>query len=159
MANKPFNSRIQLKHDTEAHWILAQNFSPLAGELIIYDVDAAHSTPRFKVGNGTTNVNNLPFITNGTNNLVVTTTNASASDSLTAAALENSLENGQTIFLFLNSATIGSANMSLQFGSNTAINLYVGASTQLKAAYTAGSLIHLLYNNNKLHVINAPVVI
>lgn len=159
MANKPFNSRIQLKHDTEAHWILAQNFSPLAGELIIYDVDAAHSTPRFKVGDGTTNVNNLPFMTSGTNNLVVTTTNISASDSLTAAALENSLENGQTIFLFLNSSTIGSSGISLQFGSSTAINLYVGTSTQLVAAYAAGSLIHLLYNNNKLHVINAPVAI
>ena len=62
MANKPFNTRIQLKHDTEAHWELATGFSPKAGELIIYDVDATHSSPRFKVGDGITNVNELPFV-------------------------------------------------------------------------------------------------
>ena len=62
MATKTFKSRIQNKHDTEAHWSAATNFRPLAGELIIYDEDDTHSTPRLKIGNGNTLVNNLPFI-------------------------------------------------------------------------------------------------
>ena len=62
MATKTFKSRIQNKHDTEAHWNAAVNFKPLAGELIIYDEDDTHSTPRLKIGNGNTLVNNLPFI-------------------------------------------------------------------------------------------------
>ena len=62
MATKTFKGRIQNKHDTEANWNAAVNFKPLAGELIIYDEDNAHSTPRFKVGDGNTLVSNLPFV-------------------------------------------------------------------------------------------------
>ena len=54
--------RIKLKHDTEANWLKATTFVPLKGELIIYDVDSTHSVPRFKVGDGTTLINNLPFL-------------------------------------------------------------------------------------------------
>lgn len=64
MATKEFNTRITHKHDTEAHWALATNFSPLEGEIIIYDPDETHPTPRIKVGDGTTNVNDLLFIMN-----------------------------------------------------------------------------------------------
>lgn len=62
MATKTFKGRIQNKHDTEANWKVAANFKPLAGELIIYDKDDAHSTLRFKVGDGSTLVRDLPFI-------------------------------------------------------------------------------------------------
>lgn len=62
MATKIFKGRIQNKHDTEANWSVATNFKPLAGELIIYDEDNAHSTPRFKVGDGNTSVTELPFV-------------------------------------------------------------------------------------------------
>ena len=55
-------SRIQLKHDTEAHWQLATGFTPKAGEIIIYDADA-NNPVRYKIGDGTTNVNTLPFAT------------------------------------------------------------------------------------------------
>ena len=65
MATKTFKARIQNKHDTEANWNAAVNFKPLAGELIIYDKDNTHSTPRFKVGDGNTLVNNLPFYPSG----------------------------------------------------------------------------------------------
>ena len=53
--------RIKLKHDTEANWLKATTFKPLKGELIIYDVDSAHSAPRFKVGDGVKVVGDLPF--------------------------------------------------------------------------------------------------
>lgn len=55
------NVRVQHKHDTEANWLLATTFAPKAGELIIYDVDSNHSTPRVKVGDGSTLVADLPF--------------------------------------------------------------------------------------------------
>ena len=66
MANeKQINSRIQMKHDTEANWISAGNatkpFVPRQGEVIIYDIDATHDYERMKIGDGVTNINDLPF--------------------------------------------------------------------------------------------------
>lgn len=49
-------SRIILKHDIAENWGKAVNFIPLAGEIIIYD-----DLGRFKIGNGITLVNLLPF--------------------------------------------------------------------------------------------------
>lgn len=60
--NKTFNTRIQHKHDTEANWLKAANFIPLKGELIVYDADENYNHERIKMGNGVTNVNELPFI-------------------------------------------------------------------------------------------------
>jgi len=62
MATTAIKTRIQLKNDTEAHWLLATNFVPLQGEVIIYSADDTHPFSRLKVGNGTTTVSNLPFI-------------------------------------------------------------------------------------------------
>lgn len=62
MANKTVGARIQLKNDTEANWRRAKNFSPLQGEIIIYSTDESHPFCRIKVGDGITNVNDLPFI-------------------------------------------------------------------------------------------------
>ena len=61
MANKQFNVRQIQKHDTEANWDLTDGFIPLDGELIVYDKDATHDKPRIKIGDGVTNVKNLPF--------------------------------------------------------------------------------------------------
>lgn len=55
-------ARMQQKHDVETNWKQAKNFSPLAGELIVYDADSAHTSARFKIGDGKTNVNDLPFV-------------------------------------------------------------------------------------------------
>ena len=72
MATTAIKTRIQLKNDTEAHWLLATNFVPLQGEVIIYSADGTHPFSRLKVGDGTTTVNNLPFIDSGsTNNFVL----------------------------------------------------------------------------------------
>lgn len=59
--------RIKQKHDTEVNWLKATTFVPLDGELIIYDVDDTHSTPRFKVGDGIQVVGDLPFLADGIN--------------------------------------------------------------------------------------------
>ena len=66
--NKTIEARIQLKTDTEDNWDLlgpkanSPGFVPLLGELIIYQPDGSHTYSRLKVGNGSTNVVNLPFI-------------------------------------------------------------------------------------------------
>ena len=61
MAEKNIKTRIIHKHDTEENWNKATNFIPRQGEIIVYDVDATHTYERFKIGDGVTNVNSLPF--------------------------------------------------------------------------------------------------
>lgn len=65
MTEKNIKSRIVHKHDIEAHWNLATNFVPLQGEIIIYDIDENYNYERFKIGDGKTNVNELPFANDG----------------------------------------------------------------------------------------------
>ena len=57
--NKTFKGRIQNKHDISANWLIASNngFIPLDGEIIIYD-----DLNRIKIGDGSTKVDELPFI-------------------------------------------------------------------------------------------------
>lgn len=55
-------TRLVNKHDIEANWLKATNFTPLQGELIVYDVDENYNYERIKMGDGITNVNELPFI-------------------------------------------------------------------------------------------------
>lgn len=64
MSNKILKTRIIQKHDTEANWKLVTNFTPLNGEIIIYDEDENYNYKRIKIGNGTDNVNNLDFVVN-----------------------------------------------------------------------------------------------
>ena len=63
--------RIQIKHDLEENWKKAVNFTPLAGELIIYDGVMENGeyivTPRIKIGDGITKVNDLPFLNTSQN--------------------------------------------------------------------------------------------
>lgn len=70
-------TRFQQKRDIEANWKKAKNFVPLDGELIIYETDPAHSTPRFKVGDGVTKINDLAFF--DAKNIVVFGENSSGS--------------------------------------------------------------------------------
>ena len=63
---KKINSRTQQKHDVAANWAKATNFIPKKGEIIIYDAEYSASgeetqAVRFKIGDGSKTVNNLPF--------------------------------------------------------------------------------------------------
>lgn len=63
---KKITSRIQQKHDVAANWAKATNFIPKKGEIIIYDAEynasGEETQPvRFKIGDGSKTVNNLPF--------------------------------------------------------------------------------------------------
>lgn len=57
MANKTVNTRIQNKRGTSNEWAQATNFTPLAGEIIVYT-----DLNKIKVGDGNTLVNNLAFV-------------------------------------------------------------------------------------------------
>lgn len=70
MSANTIYSRVQLKSDTEAHWLQNSSFVPFAGETIIYTADATHPFPRMKVGDGSTTVGNLPFINAGSSEKV-----------------------------------------------------------------------------------------
>ena len=70
MITKELISRIVHKSDVEKRWQLAVDFVPLKGEIIIYDRDdniedeslkGTYSYARFKIGDGVTKVNDLPF--------------------------------------------------------------------------------------------------
>lgn len=76
MADKTIKTRIIHKHALEAEWLKATNFIPKQAELIVYDaeVDADGNVcnlpddrtipyvyARFKIGDGISNVNDLPF--------------------------------------------------------------------------------------------------
>lgn len=60
---KTMKARVQHKHDVEANWLKATNFTPLASEIIVYDPDENYDYPRIKIGDGKTNINILPFVT------------------------------------------------------------------------------------------------
>ena len=62
MPEKTLKTRIIHKHDVELNWNKATNFIPKQGEIIVYDIDSIHSYERIKIGDGVTNVNNLPFV-------------------------------------------------------------------------------------------------
>lgn len=60
MSKKTFNTRIQSLHDNEANW-QGKDFTPLEGEIIVYNSDETHVSPRLKVGDGVSLIDSLPF--------------------------------------------------------------------------------------------------
>lgn len=76
MAEKILSSRIVHKHDVAANWSKAANFTPRAGELIVYDIDADYTYERIKIGDGTRNVNDLPFVDDAVRAALVALINA-----------------------------------------------------------------------------------
>ena len=73
MLNQNINdikARQQQQHDTEQNWEQAGNngFIPLAGEIIVYDNLVGS---KIKIGDGATNINDLPFLVGESNGLSV----------------------------------------------------------------------------------------
>ena len=65
---KHVKTRIINKHATAAVWGDPElEFTPLQGELIIYDKDDDYTYERFKIGDGTRDVKELPFISDVAN--------------------------------------------------------------------------------------------
>lgn len=62
MGERNLKSRIIHLHDTEANWNLKTDFIPKIGEFVVYDKDTNFDYERVKIGDGTTILQNLPFI-------------------------------------------------------------------------------------------------
>lgn len=58
------NFSLTVKRDTEANWNTLTSYIPEKGEVICYNPDNTTNYARFKVGDGTTLLQNLPFIFN-----------------------------------------------------------------------------------------------
>ena len=65
MLETKMKTRVIHKHDIEANWEKAVNFIPKQAEIIVYDKDDNYAYQRLKIGDGETNVNDLPFISGG----------------------------------------------------------------------------------------------
>ena len=55
------NVHIITAHDIEENWKVKSSAVPLRGEQIIYDPDENHPYARYKVGDGSTPLKDLPF--------------------------------------------------------------------------------------------------
>ena len=63
MAEKTIKSRVLLKNDTKENWSLAEGFSPLPGEIVVYNDGNENTNEKLiKIGDGETNVKVLPFL-------------------------------------------------------------------------------------------------
>ena len=60
MSKKTFNTRIQSLHDNEVNW-QGKDFTPLEGEIVVYNSDETHVSPRLKIGDGVSLIDSLPF--------------------------------------------------------------------------------------------------
>ena len=63
-----FKTRIISKNEPPAVWAAATDFVPFEGELIVYNKDE-NSPPRLKIGDGESNVDNLPFVAGDANSI------------------------------------------------------------------------------------------
>lgn len=73
MSTKHLKTRIQHKIDTYNNWNLADNFIPLKGEIIIYTPDPKDDARpiQLKIGDGSSYVKDLPFITGKTEDMII----------------------------------------------------------------------------------------
>ena len=63
MAEHSLKTQIIHVHGLEENWKQATNFIPKQGEIIVYDIDDNYNYERFKIGDGKTLINDLPFAT------------------------------------------------------------------------------------------------
>ena len=154
-ANNTIKTRIQLKSDTEANWNKAgpkdgsNGFVPLLGELIVYTADSTHPFCRLKVGDGSTNVVNLPFIDAGT-------INGEEVEIVKRDTFADFPSPGSSDKLYIDLST----SKIYHYGSNGYIQLsnfeYSPVKTTIKniTYWGAGRAAVLSINNNTLEVVN-----
>ena len=106
MANKELQTRIIHKHDTAANWEANASFIPKQGELIVYDADDNFTYERFKIGDGTTTVANLPFMPGPADSVLVVTatpvTDEIAATNYTSQQIIEHINNGGTSMMLYN---------------------------------------------------------
>lgn len=147
---KKITSRIRQKHDVAANWAKATNFIPQKGEIIIYDAEynangEETQAVRFKIGDGSKTVNNLPFAVIDYNNRI---TALESKPGLDKVGTVTSVQANGTNFNpdatgKVNLGDIGGGSGPLQFSDTV-----VMTEAEFSEAYLAGTL-----QDDKLYLI------
>ena len=147
---KKITSRIRQKHDVAANWAKATNFIPQKGEIIIYDAEYNASgeetqAVRFKIGDGSKTVNNLPFAVIDYNNRI---TALESKPGLDKVGTVTSIQANGTNFNpdatgKVNLGNIGGGSGPIQFS-----DVVVMTEAEFSEAYLAGTL-----QDDKLYLI------
>lgn len=106
MAEKKIYGRSVQKHDVQSNWEKATNFTPMAGEIIVYDIDENYNYERIKIGDGVQNVNALPFVTDAIQEELDTKLSATNPTATGRFTIANDHTNGTSAFYKNNSATV-----------------------------------------------------
>lgn len=174
MASRTIKTRVQLKNDTEANWNKAgpkdgqPGFCPLKGELIIYSVDESHPFSRLKVGDGITNVTNLPFVKEENRYLppaeFIISTNTESSALLTGELNSfNTLTNGKIIY-YMTQYACPATNLSIQLkyanseNNTDEIPIYLYGDIRCKIPFPAFYILTLIYYNNAFYLASNNVI-
>ncbi len=147
---KKINSRIQQKHDVAANWAKATNFIPQKGEIIIYDAEYNASgsetqAVRFKIGDGTRTVNNLPFAVIDYNNRI---TALESKPGLDKVGTVTSVKANGTNFNPDATGKVDLGNLGGGSGPLTFADVVVMTEAEFSQAYLAGTL-----QDDKLYLI------
>lgn len=147
---KRINSRIQQKHDVAANWAKATNFIPQKGEIIIYDAEYNASgsetqAVRFKIGDGTRTVNNLPFAVIDYNNRI---TALESKPGLDKVGTVTSVQANGTNFNPDATGKVDLGNLGGGSGPLTFADVVVMTEAEFSEAYLAGTL-----QDDKLYLI------
>ena len=139
---KKINSRIQQKHDVAANWAKATNFIPQKGEIIIYDAEYNASgsetqAVRFKIGDGTRTVNNLPFAVIDYNNRI---TALESKPGLDKVGTVTSVKANGTNFNPDATGKVDLGNLGGGSGPLTFADVVVMTEAEFSEAYLAGTL-------------------
>lgn len=120
---KKIPSRIQQKHDVAANWAKATNFIPKKGEIIIYDAEynasGEETQPvRFKIGDGSKTVNNLPFAVIDYGSDIETLEQEVADNSTAIGKIQGAFEsNGTTVKKAISAGTADKIANGLTLGN------------------------------------------
>ena len=147
---KKINSRIQQKHDVAANWAKAINFIPQKGEIIIYDAEYNASgsetqAVRFKIGDGTRTVNNLPFAVIDYNSRI---TALESKPGLDKVGTVTSVKANGTNFNPDTTGKVDLGNLGGGSGPLTFADVVVMTEAEFSQAYLAGTL-----QDDKLYLI------
>lgn len=147
---KKITSRIQQKHDVAANWAKATNFIPKKGEIIIYDAEyntsGEETQPvRFKIGDGSKTVNNLPFAVIDYNNRI---TALEGKPGLDKVGTVTSVQANGTNFNPDATGKVDLGNIGGGSGPLTFADTVVMTEAEFSEAYLAGTL-----QDDKLYLI------
>ena len=147
---KKITSRIQQKHDVAANWAKATNFIPKKGEIIIYDAEydsngSETQAVRFKIGDGTRTVNNLPFAVIDYNSRI---TALESKPGLDKVGTVTSVKANGTNFNPDSTGKVDLGNLGGGSGPLTFADVVVMTEAEFSEAYLAGTL-----QDDKLYLI------